>query len=136
MITGLKSVEREVEALREMLPRQPTAQDDAQAAFMARFTSREIIRISEILTRVDQGTDPTVEEVAFLQEMEARPILPLAPIDPTKPVCEHCNKQPASERALAILCDDCWGAMGGNFDINKLIESGQATVDDRGNVRF
>ncbi|MEI7638311.1 MAG: hypothetical protein WCJ37_13465, partial [Syntrophus sp. (in: bacteria)] len=112
-LAGLKTTMKEIAELKGMLPKQPTAQDDAQAAFMARFTSREIIRISEILTRADRDINPTVEEVAFLTAMVDRPTMPLPPITPGEPVCDHCGRQPASERDLGFMCDACWREMGG-----------------------
>jgi hypothetical protein len=121
-LAGLKSTQKEIADIRELLPRQPTAEDEATARFMAKFTTREIIKIGDILVRLDRGEEPTEEEATFLHEMEDRPAPPLAPIIPGQPVCAHCNKQPASKRELdfGICCDDCFDAVGGNFDISKL----------------
>jgi hypothetical protein len=121
-LTGLKTTQKEIAEIRELLPRPPTAEDEATARFMAKFTAREIIKIGNILARADNGEEPTEAEMAFLQEMADRPAPPLAPIVQGQPICRLCKKQPASERRLdfGTLCDDCFDAAGGNFDITKL----------------
>ena len=115
---SMDGFERRLDALGEP----PTGEDEATARFLAKFTSKEIIKIGDILVRADRGETITVEEAAFLQEMEGRPAPPLVPIVLGQPVCGHCGKQPASERDLnfGTLCDDCYDTAGGNFDLNSL----------------
>jgi len=125
-LTGIRTTMKEVEAIREMLPKTPSPMDVAVDEFMGKFSAQEICRMGSILTRVDNGVPPTNEENEFMSAMESRPTMSLPPIMAGQPVCQYCHKQPASERELAfgVCCDDCFVTMGGNFDINTLPRDG------------
>jgi ribosomal protein S14 len=123
MITGLKSAGKEVEALREMLPKTPSAKDIYLAESMSRFTPREICRMGSILTRMDMDVVPTEEEVAFMTTMDARPIVPVPPPIPGVLRCHICGAQPTLA-ADNNICDNCWREMGGYADLSKLPRDG------------
>jgi hypothetical protein len=119
-LTGIKTAIKEIEAIQEMMPRAPTAEDEALKRFLGALTAREVLQAGRILSRMDAGIPPTTEEDAFLVEICERPKPPLPEIDPSQPVCEHCHRQPAIERDSGTSCEDCYDAAGGNFDFTTL----------------
>ena len=115
-ISGLKSTLKEIEELKSQLPRPPSPEDMELMAYMASLTPEEIARAGQILIRMDNGKQPTPEDIAFILELDARPPVTLPQIDPTQLQCFICGQQPAYPRdGSEPICEPCYKSMLGSY---------------------
>lgn len=117
-LTGIKTVQREVEELAAMLPKQPTPEDEETRCWLAALTPEEIARGAEILIRASNDEPPSDEDLAFIREIASRPPVDLPPIKPYQPVCIVCGQQPAFEWCdppAQPFCEECWKAALGRW---------------------
>ena len=132
-LTGLKSTMRDVEELKELLPTPPSPEDESVRRLLASLTIDETIEAGRILSRMDAGLEPTDEEFAFMLELERRPRPVLPPIDYSKTRCHICGEQPVLSEDNDV-CDKCYRAAGGYFDLDQFVRDGHARLDARGNI--
>ena len=102
-LAGIKSTRNELEKIQLMFPRPPKLSPEEEA-FLASLTPAEVEKISAILIRADNGKEPTLEEIRYLSEIEARPVPPMPPIDRAKPRCRSCGRQPVNEHGFCAIC--------------------------------
>lgn len=139
-LAGIKTTRKEIEGLVAMLPvRSGPSQETME--FLARFTTEELIKISDILDPIEnRGGDIvnddeyTEEEKTILIELLSRPIVPLPPIDYIQPRCRACGQQPTLDDN--DVCARCWQDAGGNFDLEQFIRDGHATRNEHGTIQL
>jgi hypothetical protein len=117
---SIDGFEKRLDALGVGVARSGPSQETRE--FLARFTIDELIRVSDIWTRIENlggdcadANQYTEEEQIFLMELLSRPILPLPPIDLSKPTCRTCGGQPILSEGTDV-CARCWRDAGGHAD--------------------